>query len=180
MHFFSFRPVSLTTSGVFLNIRTWLYARKLYCPSSSFVWGMSQWTNTFGCFPTRNPGWPVRWRHLCRTETPPTKGNQESQVWLQEKHRKSSIWQQLKCGRVSSRSPISGGRPTQGLDSSIALAEELNTPFAHFDIPTLHSVAQCFSIPVLMTHCPACFRGFPRPPHLIQMVSSSSSSAVAW
>jgi len=30
------------------------------------------------------------------------------------------------------------------------------------------SVQQCFSIPVLITHCPACFRCFPPAPHQIQ------------
>jgi len=33
---------------------------------------------------------------------------------------------------------------------------------------------QCFSIPVLMTHCPACFGCFPPPPHLIQINGSLS------
>ena len=43
---------------------------------------------------------------------------------------------------------------------------------------TADALKQGFSSPVLGTHCPACFRCFPPPTHLIEMISLSSSSAV--
>ena len=51
---------------------------------------------------------------------------------------------------------------------------KLNWKWKSFD-----GVDQCFSIPVLMTHCPVCFGCFP-PPHLIQMNGSLSGHCRAW
>ena len=42
-----------------------------------------------------------------------------------------------------------------------------------------NTLKQGCPILVLKSYCPACFRGFPLPTHLIQMISSSSSSAAA-